>query len=53
MKSMIINEVCFGVLKYADSVAVDESDPLAILIAEEEGEAPSGYGPRAQFLEVA
>lgn len=51
MKSMTIGEITFGILGYADRIAIDEADPLAILIAEEEGLEPSGYPSQSQFLE--
>jgi hypothetical protein len=53
MKSMTIGEITFGILGYADKIAIDEADPLAILIAEESGdEEMSGYGKQSQFLEA-
>lgn len=46
MKSMTTNEVYAGAIGYADRIAVDENDPLTLLIAAEEdgdGEEPNSY----------
>lgn len=43
-KSMCVNEVYFGAIGYADRIAVEESDPLELLIAaEESAEEPNSY----------
>lgn len=42
-RSMTINVINAGAIAYADRIAVDESDPLSILIAEEEGEDGNPY----------
>lgn len=42
-KSMCVNMVRAGGLGYADRIAVDDSDPLSILIAEEDGENANPY----------
>lgn len=36
MKSMCINEVSSGVLAYADRIAMDDNNPLTLLIAAED-----------------
>lgn len=44
MKSMCINEINAGVINYADRIAVDENDPLTLLIAaEDDNEEPNSY----------
>lgn len=43
-KSMCIDEVYVGGIGYADRIAVDENDPLTLLIAAEEtAEEPNSY----------
>lgn len=43
-KSMCVNEVYLGAIGYADRIAVDENDPLTLLIAaEEDSEEPNSY----------
>ena len=40
--SMVVPVVRFGLFAEADTIACD-NDPLALLIAEEDGDDPSGY----------
>lgn len=42
-RSMCVDLVHVGGISYADRIAVDDSDPLTILIAEEEGEDANPY----------
>jgi hypothetical protein len=48
-RSMLISEVLCGGYAYADQVACYASDPLAILMAEEEGEEMTGI-PSTDFV---
>ena len=51
-KSMMVNEVSAGAYGYAD-IAVDECDPLTILIAMEDSDDSSGislYPSQSAFL---
>lgn len=43
-KSMSINEIYVGAIGYADRIAVDENDPLTLLLeAEDTDEEPNSY----------